>query len=104
MQEVAPMNRNVLVSLTVMSLVLIAVPAGAQQPAPPRTPPAQQVLPEDCPKFVTEITRLTNVRFDPTAAEAKQAAARATALQAEGKYAECLATARPALASVGLVR
>jgi hypothetical protein len=99
------MYRGVVTSLTVVSLVvslaLIAVPGGAQQPAP-TTPP--QVQPQDCPKFIAEITRLTNVRFDPAAASAKQTAAQATTQQADGKYAECVTTARAALASLGLMR
>jgi hypothetical protein len=104
------MYRSVVPSLTVVSLVvslaLIAVPGGAQQPAP-TTPPQVQpmvVQPQDCPKFIAEITRLTNVRFDPAAASAKQTAAEATTQQADGKYAECVTTARAALASLGLMR
>lgn len=92
------MYRSVLMSLTVVSLALMAAPSGAQQPSPTtgamaRTQPVGVVQQQDCPKVISQINRLTAVRFDPEAAGARQVAARAERLQADGQYAECFSTA-----------
>src|SRR5262245_47522283 len=93
------MRRSVLTSLAVASLTLIAVPCSAQQQSPTAPTPVAQPLPfvrqEDCPKLIGEINAATNVRFDPVAANAKQVAADATKLQADGRYAECFAAVQP---------
>lgn len=87
-------------SLAVMSLALSVVPGSAQQPVPAAAPgPPGQPLPvirqQDCPKLISEINTATNVRFDPTASDARQVAANAARLQSEGRYAECWAAAQP---------
>jgi hypothetical protein len=81
-----------------VSLALIVVPCSAQQPSPttgstPRAQPVSVVQQQDCPKLIAEIYAATNVRFDPAAASAKQTAADAMKLQADGKYSECFSTA-----------
>lgn len=88
---------SVLALLTVVSLALVAVPGSAQQPPPS---PAQIVTPQDCPKFIAEINRLTAVRFDEAAASAKATAEQAATLQAQGKYPECVNIARVAIAAL----
>ena len=93
------MYRSVLTSLTVVSLALIAVPSSAQQPSPttgpaPRAQPMGVVQQQDCPKLISEINAATAVRFDPAAANAKQVAAQAAKMQADGKYVECFSTAQ----------
>ena len=75
-------------SLALMSLALSVVPCSAQQPVP-------VIRQQDCPKLISEINTATNVRFDPTAADARQVAANAARLQADGRYAECWAAAQP---------
>ena len=75
------MYRSILTSLTVMSLVLIAAPSGAQQPSPTtgavaRAQPVGVVQQQDCPKVISQINRATAVRFDPQAADARQVAAK----------------------------
>lgn len=92
------MYRSALASLTVVSLTLIAAPSGAQQPSPTtgamaRAQPVGVVQQQDCPKLISQINLATAVRFDPEAAEARQVAAGAERLQADGKYAECFSTA-----------
>src|SRR5262245_36598101 len=85
-------------SLAVMSLALTVVPCSAQQPSTGPAPPGQSgsvIRQEDCPKLISEINTSTNVRFDPAAANARQVAANAAKLQAEGRYAECFAAAQP---------
>lgn len=108
------MYRSVLTSLTVVSLALIAVPSSAQQPSPTTGPTARAqpmgvVQQQDCPKVIAEINAATAVRFDPTAADAKQAAVNAAKLQSDGKYAECFSAAQttrdllgPSLASAAV--
>jgi hypothetical protein len=91
------MYRSVLTSLTVVSLTLIAVPSSAQQPTTrpaPRAQPVGVVQQQDCPKLIQEINAATAVRFDPTAANARQTAIDAAKLQADGKYTECFSTAQ----------
>ena len=92
------MYRIVLTSLTIVSLALIAAPSSAQQPLPTtgavaRAQPVGVVQQQDCPKVISQINRLTAVRFDPQAADARQVAASAEQLQADGRYAECFSTA-----------
>jgi hypothetical protein len=92
------MYRSVLTSLVVASLALIAAPTDAQQPSPAtgtmaRAQPVGVVQQQDCPKLIYQINRATAVRFDPAAADARQVAAGAERLQAEGRYAECFSTA-----------
>ena len=87
-------------SLALMSLALSVVPCSAQQPLPAAAPgPPGQPVPvirqQDCPKLISEINSATNVRFDPTAANARQVSADAARLQADGRYAECWAAAQP---------
>jgi hypothetical protein len=87
-------------SLAVMALALSVVPCSAQQPLPAAAPgPPGQPVPvirqQDCPKLISEINTATNVRFDPAAANARQVAADASRLQADGRYAECFAAAQP---------
>jgi hypothetical protein len=67
-------------------------------PAPATPPPT----PEDCPRLIDRIARETNIRFDPTAANAKIAAAQATKMQADKNYAGCVKAAQDALASLGI--
>ena len=93
------MYRSVLTSLTVVSLTLIAVAGRAQPPSPatgpaPRAQPMGVVQPQDCPKVIAEINAATSVRFDPAAANARQAAADAMKPQTEGRYTECFSTAQ----------
>jgi hypothetical protein len=99
------MYRSVLASLTVVSLMLTVVPGSAQQrtPATGVTPQVQptQVQQQDCPKVIAEVNTAISVRFDATAANARQAVAEATKRQADGKYFECYSTARAALTSLG---
>jgi hypothetical protein len=92
------MYRSILMSFTVVSLALIAAPISAQQPSPAtgalaREQPVGVVQQQDCPKVISQINRATAVRFDPTAAEARQVAANAERFQADGRYAECFSAA-----------
>jgi hypothetical protein len=87
-------------TLALMSLALSVVPCSAQQPSPASAPgppgqPVGVVRQEDCPKLISEINYATNVRFDPAAANARQVAANAAKLQADGRYADCYAAAQP---------
>ena len=93
------MRSSVLTSLTMVSLAMMVAPASAQQPAPAPTARAQPVgviRQEDCPKVISEINAAAAIRFDPTATSARQAAADAMKLQADGRYAECFSTAKAA--------
>ena len=68
------------------------------QPMPaPGAPPE-----ENCPRLIAQIVRETNIRFDPTAANAKVAAAQATKMQADKNYTACVKTTEDALASLGI--
>ena len=93
------MYRTILTSLTLVSLALIAAPSSAQQPLPAtgavaRAQPVGVVQQQDCPKVISQINRLTAVRFDPQAADARQVAASSERLQADGRYAECFSAAQ----------
>ena len=91
------MRRSVVTSLTMVSLAMIVAPCSAQQPVTGPTARAQPVgviRQEDCPKVIAEINAATGVRFDPTASGARQAAADAMKLQADGQYAECFSKAQ----------
>jgi len=89
------MRRSVLTSLTMVSLAMIAVPCRAQQPAgPPGAQPVGVIRQEDCPRVIAQINAATAVRFDPTAASARQAAVDAAKLQTDGRYAECFSKAQ----------
>jgi len=55
-----------------------------------------------CPKLIAQINGATGIRFDPTAAAAKQKASEAATLHAAGKHAESEKLAREALASLGI--
>jgi len=93
------MYRSVLASLAMVSLALIAAPCSAQQPLPATAAmapaPPGVVQQQDCPKVIGQIYAAASVRFDPTAANARQVAADAARLQTEGRYAECYAAAQP---------
>jgi hypothetical protein len=93
------MYRSVLASLAMVSLALVAVPCSAQQPLPATAAmapaPPGVVQQQDCPKVIGQIYAAASVRFDPTAASARQVAADAARLQTEGRYAECYAAAQP---------
>jgi hypothetical protein len=55
-----------------------------------------------CPKLVKQLQDSTGNRYDATAAEAKQAAARSQALHTEGKHAEAEQVAKDALTKLGI--
>jgi hypothetical protein len=55
-----------------------------------------------CPKLVKQINDATAIRFDATAANAKQAAAESSALHSAGKHADAEKKAKDALASLGV--
>jgi len=55
-----------------------------------------------CPKLVKQIEGATAIRFDPTAADAKIAAAKAQALHTAGNHAESEKAAKAALATLGI--
>jgi hypothetical protein len=55
-----------------------------------------------CPKLVKQLQDATAQRYDPTAANAKVAAAQSQALHAEGKHAEAEKVAKDALATLGV--
>lgn len=55
-----------------------------------------------CPKLVTQLQTATATRFDPTAANAKVAAAQAQALHAAGNHAESEKVAKEALGKLGI--
>ena len=59
---------------------------------------------QDCPKYIADIKQEINIRYDPAAANARQAIADAAKLQADGKYADCVATAEKTLTSLGVKR
>jgi hypothetical protein len=99
------MHGVIATSLVALSLALIAGSAVAQQPAP-TTPPAAQTQPtwtaQDCPKYIADVSKELNIRFDPAAANARQMIANAQQLQSAGKWGDCVATAQKALASLGV--
>jgi hypothetical protein len=81
------MRRLVLTSLAFAALAVVqAGPALAFQ----------------CPKLIGEINTATANRYDPGAAGAKQKAAEATKLHADGKHAESEKAAREGLAMIGI--
>src|SRR5262245_2619568 len=87
-------------SLALMALALSVVPGSAQQPVPTTAPgppgqPVGVIRQAECQKLICEINTAQNVRFDPAAANARQVAANAARLQADGRYAECWAAAQP---------
>jgi hypothetical protein len=55
-----------------------------------------------CPKLITQINNAAGNRFDNASYEAKQKAAEAQKLHAEGKHAESEAAAKAGLARLGL--
>ena len=63
---------------------------------------AGPVFANSCPKLVAQINDATAIRFDPTAAAAKQAAQQGAALHAAGKHAESMKVLQAALATLGL--
>jgi hypothetical protein len=80
------MHRLVPLASAGLATLLIAGPALASQ----------------CPKLVKQIQDATGNRFDPTAADAKIAAAQATVLHAANKHAESEKTAKDALQKLGI--
>ena len=80
------MRRFVLFAALGSMLVLVAGPAFAGS----------------CPKMVAQINGATGIRFDPTAAAAKQKAHQGAALHAAGKHAESEKVLKEALASLGI--
>jgi hypothetical protein len=101
------MHHRIAASIIVVSLALVALPAVAQQPAP-MTPPPSQMQPtlteQDCPKYIAAINKEISIRYDPAAANARQAIADATKLQTDKKYADCVATAEKTLTALGVKR
>ena len=63
---------------------------------------ASQTFANQCPKLIKQIQDTTAIRFDPTAANAKIAAAKAGQLHAAGNHAESEKTAKDALATLGI--
>ena len=63
---------------------------------------ASQAFANQCPKLIKQIQDATAIRFDPTAANAKIAAAKAGELHAAGNHAESEKTAKDALATLGI--
>jgi hypothetical protein len=63
---------------------------------------ASPTFASQCPKLVKQIQDATALRFDPTAAAAKVAAAQATALHGAGQHAESEKIAQDALATLGV--
>ena len=55
-----------------------------------------------CPKLITQINNAAGNRFDNASYDAKQKAAEAQKLHAEGKHAESEAAAKAAMATLGL--
>jgi hypothetical protein len=55
-----------------------------------------------CPKLITQINNAAGNRFDNASYTAKQKAAEAQKLHAEGKHAESEAAAKAGLAALGL--
>ena len=80
------MHRSVLAVALGFALLLTAAP----------------VFASSCPKLVKQITDATDIRFDPTAAEAKVKAQEGAALHAAGKHEESMKVLQEALASLGL--
>jgi hypothetical protein len=63
---------------------------------------ASPTFASQCPKLVKQIQDATAIRFDPTAAAAKTAAAQATALHTAGQHAESEKVAKDALEKLGV--
>jgi hypothetical protein len=63
---------------------------------------ASQTFANQCPKLIKQIQDTTAIRFDPTAANAKVAAAKAGELHAAGNHAESEKTAKDALETLGI--
>jgi hypothetical protein len=80
------MPRVALVSLVALTLALLTGPALAFQ----------------CPKLIAQINEATNIRFDPAAATAKEKAADAAKLHAEGKHDESVKAAQAGLDALGI--
>ncbi len=73
-----------LIALSALAALLLASPALAFQ----------------CPSLVKQINESVGNRFDAQASEARQAAAAAAQLHADGKHAESVKTAQDALAKL----
>lgn len=63
---------------------------------------ASPVFAHSCPKLVAQINGATGIRYDPTAAAAKQKAQEGAALHAAGKHDESMKVLQEALASLGI--
>jgi hypothetical protein len=79
------MHRIAVVALVLVAALAVGSPAFAFQ----------------CPKLVKQIEAETALRFDPAAANAKQAAAESASLHAAGKHAEAEQKAKEALKGLG---
>lgn len=80
------MKRLVITAVLAVSSVMFVGPAFAFQ----------------CPKLAMQITNAAGNRFDNASYNAKQKAAEAQKLHAEGKHAEAEAAAKAGLAMLGL--
>jgi hypothetical protein len=80
------MRRLALTAVVGFVALLLATPAFAFQ----------------CPKLVKQLQDSTGNRFDPTAADAKVAAARSQSLHTAGNHAEAEKVAKEALAKLGV--
>lgn len=63
---------------------------------------ASPTFASQCPKLVKQIQDATALRFDPTAAAAKEAAAQASSLHGAGRHAESEKMAKDALEKLGI--